>query len=188
MAQRSKAGILTTGILANLPGFVMRWLKDHPPEAMQKALSHRIMARSISKRLLQKRRELSGTAGEPDADLFNILGVLFSTSRSIHRSYVFSTLSVNTNDKSASKISEDDLHDQFGAITVAGEETTVSAFECIDHVDIINFVTDSRPILYSGSCTPWRNIRSGKQRCERKSPKHPIRILGKDSTTIDFWS
>ncbi|KAF8172704.1 cytochrome P450 [Pholiota molesta] len=106
MAQRSKAGILTTGILSNLPGFVMRWLKDHPPEAMQKALSHRIMARSISKRLLQKRRELSGTAGEPDADLFNIL--------------------VNTNDKSASKISEDDLHDQFGAITVAGEETTAN--------------------------------------------------------------
>ncbi|KAF8172700.1 cytochrome P450 [Pholiota molesta] len=106
MAQRSKAGILTAGILSKLPGFVIRWLKDHPPEATQKALSHRVMARAISKRLLQKRRELSHPSGEPDADLFNIL--------------------MNTNDKSASKINEDELHDQFGSITVAGEETTAN--------------------------------------------------------------
>ncbi|KAF8172705.1 cytochrome P450 [Pholiota molesta] len=106
MAQRSKTGILFAGILSKLPGFVIRWLKDHPPEAMQKALSHRVITRAISKRLLQKRRELSQSSGEPDADLFNIL--------------------INTNDKSPYKMNEDDLHDQFGAITVAGEDTTAN--------------------------------------------------------------
>lgn len=89
MAQRSKAGILTTGILSKLPGFVIRWLKDHPPEALQKALSHRVMARTISKQLLQKRRELSHPSGESDADLFHILGVLFvySGQCNIHLSF-----------------------------------------------------------------------------------------------------
>jgi hypothetical protein len=134
MAQRSKAGILTAGILSKLPRFVITWLKDHPPEATQKALSHRVMARAISKRLLQKRREFSHPSGEPDADLFNILSALFVYlgQCAIHLS--FRRFSVNSNDKSASKINEDELHDQFGSITVAGEETTVSAFEFLDHV------------------------------------------------------
>jgi hypothetical protein len=155
---------------------------------MQKALSHRVMARAISKRLLQKRRELSHSSGEPDADLFNILSVLFVYlgQCAIHLS--FRRFSVNTNDKSASKIDEDELHDQFGSITVAGEESTVSACEFLDHVDIINFLTNARPTLYSGSCTPWRNIQSGKQSFAWKSSKDPTRILGKDSTTIDFLS
>ncbi|KJA23708.1 hypothetical protein HYPSUDRAFT_163021 [Hypholoma sublateritium FD-334 SS-4] len=118
IAQRTKAAVLTGAILSFLPRTVIEFLKNHPPSSMKKFRYHRMMARQISTRLLEEKRKASEIDEESNVNLFNKL--------------------VDTNDKAANKMTDDELHDQFGTLAIAGEDTTASTLLWILYALAVN--------------------------------------------------
>ncbi|PPQ96663.1 hypothetical protein CVT26_010288 [Gymnopilus dilepis] len=106
-AKRSKISILTHSILLALPDFVIDLLKVIPPTDFRKLLTHRQVSSQRATKFLQDR--LTAQQYETELD-----GNLFDTMLHVYK-------------KSPDKISLDEIKDQFGTITVAGEDTTANA-------------------------------------------------------------
>lgn len=91
-----------------------------------------MMARQISTQLLEEKRKTSEIDEEPTVNLFNKLGacmrfhVYSERYNSLKFPVAFGDL-VDTNDKATNKMTDDELHDQFGMLAIAGEDTTVSS-------------------------------------------------------------
>ncbi|KAF8965721.1 cytochrome P450 [Flammula alnicola] len=115
-AQRSKTAIIADAIISRLPSSSTKFLMDHPPPDLRKFLDHRLIARKVSEKLLGTRLETLRLGNEPEKDLFSIL--------------------VGQNEQMAVRIrmTKDEIKDQFGTITVAGEDTSANTLVWVSYV------------------------------------------------------
>ncbi|KAJ6631106.1 cytochrome P450 [Mycena sp. CBHHK59/15] len=105
-ADRSKSSIVLDGILPYIPKRVMDVLLHFPPPALQKLLEFRAAIGSLAKTLIKDKTDALELGVEPEKDLISVL--------------------VDCNAQSTSKMSFEEIQDQFGTITVAGEDTTAN--------------------------------------------------------------
>ncbi|KAJ7275016.1 cytochrome P450 [Mycena rebaudengoi] len=105
-ADRSKTSILTDGILPYIPKPVMNVLLRFPPPALQKLVEFKNAIGSLAKTLVKDKTDALDLGIEPEKDLISVL--------------------VGSNSQSTSKMTFSEIQDQFGTITVAGEDTTAN--------------------------------------------------------------
>ncbi|TFK37879.1 cytochrome P450 [Crucibulum laeve] len=106
-AKRSNATILGDAILSRLPAATASILKNFPPPELRPFLDHRKMTSALATRLLNTKTEALRLGIEPEKDLFSVL--------------------VGENaELSSSKMTFEEIKNQFGTITVAGEDTTAN--------------------------------------------------------------
>lgn len=105
-ADRSKTSILTDGVLPYIPKPVMRALMRFPPPALVKLLEFKSAIGALAKTLIQDKTDALELGVEPEKDLISVL--------------------VGANAQSTSKMTFSEIQDQFGTITVAGEDTTAN--------------------------------------------------------------
>ncbi|KAJ7627561.1 cytochrome P450 [Mycena polygramma] len=105
-ADRSKSSILIDGILPYIPKPVLKVLLNFPPPAVVKLLEFKTAIGSLAKRLMKDKIDAHELGVEPEKDLISVL--------------------VGSNSQSESKMTLEEIKDQFGTITVAGEDTTAN--------------------------------------------------------------
>ncbi|KAJ7755349.1 cytochrome P450 [Mycena maculata] len=105
-ADRSKFSIITDGILPYIPKPVMNMIMHFPPPALVKLLEFKGAIGRLAKTLVKDKTDALELGIEPEKDLISVL--------------------VGSNSQSASKMTLEEIQDQFGTITVAGEDTTAN--------------------------------------------------------------
>ncbi|KAJ7057816.1 cytochrome P450 [Mycena amicta] len=105
-ADRSKSSVLTDGILPYIPKPVMNVLMHFPPPALVKLLEFKSASGDLAKTLVKEKVDALELGIEPENDLLSVL--------------------VGSNSQSESKMTFDEIRDQFPTITVAGEDTTAN--------------------------------------------------------------
>ncbi|KAF7323864.1 Cytochrome P450 [Mycena kentingensis (nom. inval.)] len=105
-ADRSKQSILTDGILPYIPKSVLKILMRFPPPALVKLLEFKSAIGALAKALVKEKIDALELGIEPEKDLISVL--------------------VGSNSQSVSKMTLDEIRDQFPTITVAGEDTTAN--------------------------------------------------------------
>ncbi|KAJ6590624.1 cytochrome P450 [Mycena vulgaris] len=105
-ADRSKFSVLTDGILPYIPKPVMNMILHFPPPALVKLLEFKGAIGALAERLIKDKTDALDLGVEPEKDLISVL--------------------VGSNSQSTSKMTFAEIQDQFGTITVAGEDTTAN--------------------------------------------------------------
>ncbi|KAJ6571721.1 cytochrome P450 [Mycena capillaripes] len=105
-ADRSKSSILIDGVLPYIPKPVMNVLLHFPPPALVKLLEFKAAIGTLAKRLMKDKMDALDLGVEPEKDLISVL--------------------VGSNAQSESKMTLEEIKDQFATITVAGEDTTAN--------------------------------------------------------------
>ncbi|TFK37880.1 cytochrome P450 [Crucibulum laeve] len=106
-ATLSKAAILADAVLCKFPYSLLNILTLFPSSDIQKLVDHRHANVHLSNILLESKLETLKLESEADNDLFSIL--------------------VQKNSEASSPMSADEIKDQVGTLTVAGEETTANS-------------------------------------------------------------
>ncbi|KAF7289934.1 Cytochrome P450 [Mycena indigotica] len=105
-ADRSKTSILTDGILPYIPKPVLNVLMRFPPPALVKLLEFKSAIGVLANTLVKEKVDALELGIEPEKDLISVL--------------------VGSNSQAESKMTFDEIRDQFPTITVAGEDTTAN--------------------------------------------------------------
>ncbi|KAJ7145317.1 cytochrome P450 [Mycena crocata] len=105
-ADRSKFSILTDGILPYIPKPVMNIILRFPPPALVKLIEFKGAIGALAKTLIKDKTDALELGIEQEKDLISVL--------------------VGSNSQSTSKMTFEEIQDQFGTITVAGEDTTAN--------------------------------------------------------------
>ncbi|KAK7046656.1 cytochrome P450 [Favolaschia claudopus] len=105
-ADRSKASVLTDGILPYISKPIMNVLLSFPPPAVMKLLEFKAAIGTLAKKLIKDKMDALELGVEPEKDLISVL--------------------VGSNSESTSKMTFEEIKDQFATITVAGEDTTAN--------------------------------------------------------------
>ncbi|KAJ7151161.1 cytochrome P450 [Mycena filopes] len=105
-ADRSKMSVLQDGILPYIPKSLMSVILRFPPPALVKLLEFKSAIGVLAKRLITDKIDALELGIEPEKDLISVL--------------------VGSNSQSESKMTFEEIKDQFGTITVAGEDTTAN--------------------------------------------------------------
>ncbi|KJA23712.1 hypothetical protein HYPSUDRAFT_39547 [Hypholoma sublateritium FD-334 SS-4] len=116
VSQRSKKGIIADAFLSRLPSSCVQLLKDYPPTDLKKLLDHRKMTNKISENLIASQAKSIKDGNPLEDNLYSIL------------------LNSNAKASDKNKMSVDELKDQFGGLTTAGEDTTANSIVWILYV------------------------------------------------------
>ncbi|KAJ7770481.1 cytochrome P450 [Mycena metata] len=121
-ADRSKVSVLQDGILPYIPKSLMNVILRFPPPALVKLLEFKSAIGVLAKRLITEKTDALELGIEPEKDLISVLGGFFP----LNVPPRVSRASVGSNSESTSKMTFEEIQDQFGTITVAGEDTTAN--------------------------------------------------------------
>ncbi|KAF8189851.1 cytochrome P450 [Mycena galopus ATCC 62051] len=120
-ADRSKTSVLIDGILPYIPKALMKILLKFPPPAVVKLLEFKSAIGTLANKLVKDKVDALELGIEPEKDLISVL--------------------VDSNSQSTSKMTFEEIKDQFATITVAGEDTTAntvawSLYELAKNLDL----------------------------------------------------
>lgn len=175
-AKRSKHSILSHSTLLLLPEWMVDIVRLVPSPDFRKLLKHHDASQDRAEALLDSKLEAQKLGLEPDDDLFEIMCKWLL--RAVYGLLVNETLIDKAHSGSPDDISTEEIKDQFGTITVAGEDTTVSLM--ISRVPfLLIFMTCGRPgkrnylgTLYtSNASSVATTLTRGSHGCLRKLRK-----------------